>query len=470
MRSVPIDAARPRQTMAVLDPFGDDLRRAAGLHGDAEQAVAGLHRALLVADDEQLRSLAELGDEAEEAVQVDVVERGLDLVHHVERRRAAAEHGEQERQRGEAALATRQQRQLLDVLAARLGLDLDARVEQVVGLGEHELAGAAGEQHREQLVKLAPTSAKAAANTVWISRSTALITRTSSRRVSRTSSSCSSRNVCRSWSSLNSSSASGLIGPSSRSSRSSSRTRAGGVDALGQRRASAPPRRRRVRCRDRGAASRPRSRAAACLGLLDARARRACSRTSSSCRSALGRAAAQLVEAGGERAHLVALPAALLGELGVLGLDHVAMRGRRARRAGRAARASARSRLALLGLGAGAGIGLQPALGLVDAPFEELLALVQTGVAHFEIPADATPAPRLGLRARRGPRPRASAASASACSSASSAGSRLRARRCGRARADALGRARPRPRSSSRSRRLTRDVRPAPGPVPRKRR
>ena len=97
---------------------------------------------------EQLRLAAELGDQAEEAVQVDVVERGLDLVHHVERRRPAAEHGEQERQRGQAALAARQQRELLDVLAARLGLDLDAGVEQVVGLGEHEPPAAAREQRR----------------------------------------------------------------------------------------------------------------------------------------------------------------------------------------------------------------------------------------------------------------------------------------------------------------------------------
>ena len=87
----------------------------------------------------------------EEPVQVHVVERGLDLVHHVERRWPAAEHGEQVGQRGERALAARQQRQLLHVLPARLGLDLDARVQQVVGVGQHQLAGAAGEQHREQL-------------------------------------------------------------------------------------------------------------------------------------------------------------------------------------------------------------------------------------------------------------------------------------------------------------------------------
>ena len=44
-------------------PLGHDLRRAARLHRDAEQAVAGLHRALLVADDEQLRLAAELVDQ-----------------------------------------------------------------------------------------------------------------------------------------------------------------------------------------------------------------------------------------------------------------------------------------------------------------------------------------------------------------------------------------------------------------------
>ena len=45
----------------------------------------------------------------------------------------------------------------------------------------------------------------------------------------RTSSSCTSKNLCRSCSSLNSSRASGLIGPMSRNSRSRSRVRAGAL-------------------------------------------------------------------------------------------------------------------------------------------------------------------------------------------------------------------------------------------------
>jgi len=72
-------------------------------------------------------------------------------IRHVERRRAAAEHGEQERQRRETALPTRQQRELLHVLTARLGLDLDPRVEQIVGLGEFQHADPTGEQCAEQL-------------------------------------------------------------------------------------------------------------------------------------------------------------------------------------------------------------------------------------------------------------------------------------------------------------------------------
>ena len=74
-----------------------------------------------MAHEQQLGIGPELLDEREEAMEVDVVERGLDLVHHVERRRAASEHGEQERQGDEGALTTGQQRELLDVLARGLG-------------------------------------------------------------------------------------------------------------------------------------------------------------------------------------------------------------------------------------------------------------------------------------------------------------------------------------------------------------
>src|SRR5947208_898281 len=60
----------PATIVAGLDAgrltLGDHLRGAAGLHADAEQAVTRLHRALLVAHDQQLCVATELGDEAEE--------------------------------------------------------------------------------------------------------------------------------------------------------------------------------------------------------------------------------------------------------------------------------------------------------------------------------------------------------------------------------------------------------------------
>ena len=75
----------------------------------------------------------------EEAVDVEVVERGLDLVEHVERARPREEDREQEGQRRERLLAAGQQRQALHRLAGRRHLDLDAEqvllVAGILGLG-----------------------------------------------------------------------------------------------------------------------------------------------------------------------------------------------------------------------------------------------------------------------------------------------------------------------------------------------
>jgi isopentenyl-diphosphate delta-isomerase len=66
---------------ALRDHRGD----AVVAHGDAVQRVGDLHRRLLVGDDDQLRLLAQLLEQPDQPAQVDVVERGLDLVHHIER-------------------------------------------------------------------------------------------------------------------------------------------------------------------------------------------------------------------------------------------------------------------------------------------------------------------------------------------------------------------------------------------------
>src|SRR6516162_10390027 len=124
------------------------------LHGGPVEGVPDLHRPLLVRDDDQLRDAAHLFEDLEQPLQVGVVQRRLDLVQHVERRRAGLEDGQEEGDRGQRALATGQQRQPLDLLARRPGFDVDARGEHVVGLGQYQPALAAGEQPREDLLEL----------------------------------------------------------------------------------------------------------------------------------------------------------------------------------------------------------------------------------------------------------------------------------------------------------------------------
>src|SRR5262245_40803757 len=124
------------------------------LHGGPVEGVRDLHRPLLVRDDDQLRTAAQLLEDLEQPLQVGVVQRRLDLVQHVERRRAGLEDGQQEGDRGQRALAPRQQGQPLDLLARRPGLDVDAGGQHVVGLGQHQAALAAGEQPREDLLEL----------------------------------------------------------------------------------------------------------------------------------------------------------------------------------------------------------------------------------------------------------------------------------------------------------------------------
>ena len=97
----------------------------------------------------------QLLEQPDQPAQVDVVERRLHLVHHVERRRPGPEDRHQHRDRGQRLLAAGQQRQPLDLLAGRPRLDLDAGGQHVVGVGEQQPALAAGEQRRKHLLELA---------------------------------------------------------------------------------------------------------------------------------------------------------------------------------------------------------------------------------------------------------------------------------------------------------------------------
>src|ERR687895_2077474 len=111
-----------------LEAAGDHAGDAVAAHAHPVEGVGGVHRPLLVRDDDELGPVRVAPDELEEAVDVDVVERGLDLVQDVEGARAGQEDGEHERQRDEGLLAARQQGQSLRSLARRRDLDLDARI------------------------------------------------------------------------------------------------------------------------------------------------------------------------------------------------------------------------------------------------------------------------------------------------------------------------------------------------------
>ena len=83
-------------------------------------------------DDDELSPLRELPEQLDEAADVRVVEGGLDLIQEVEGTRTGKEEREEERDRAEGFLASREEGEARDALAGRLELDLDARLFAVL--------------------------------------------------------------------------------------------------------------------------------------------------------------------------------------------------------------------------------------------------------------------------------------------------------------------------------------------------
>ena len=113
---------------------------------DAVERVGGLDRAAVVGDDDELDVLGERAQRRAEAPDVRLVERRVDLVEHAERHGPDLEHREQQRDRGQGALATGEHRQRLALLARRSRRDLHAGRREVVRLGQRELGLAPAEQ------------------------------------------------------------------------------------------------------------------------------------------------------------------------------------------------------------------------------------------------------------------------------------------------------------------------------------
>src|SRR3982750_1394917 len=106
-------------------------------------------------DDDELRAVGVAAQELDEAADVRVVERGLDLVEQVERARTSQEEREQERDRTQCLLAAREKRQARNALARRTQLDLDAGLLAFhLGLGQPEPPVAAREERRRDLLEV----------------------------------------------------------------------------------------------------------------------------------------------------------------------------------------------------------------------------------------------------------------------------------------------------------------------------
>ena len=82
---------------------------------------------------------------------VGLVERGIDLVEDAERRRSNLENGEDEAHRGERLLAAAHELDAGELLARRLGDDVDSRLEHVLGVGQSQLGATAAEHARKDL-------------------------------------------------------------------------------------------------------------------------------------------------------------------------------------------------------------------------------------------------------------------------------------------------------------------------------
>src|SRR5262249_14957838 len=98
-------------------------------------------------------------EELDEAADVRVVERRLDLVEKIERARPGEEQREEEGDRAERLLAAGEKREPLDALAGGTQLDLDARPFRFllgVGLRPPQAALAAGEDGRSDALEVAP--------------------------------------------------------------------------------------------------------------------------------------------------------------------------------------------------------------------------------------------------------------------------------------------------------------------------
>src|SRR5271167_3204750 len=101
----------------------DQSRDSRPFHRHAVDMVGALHGALVVRDHDELRAALEFAHQAGEGGEAELVERRVDLIHYAKRTRIEQEERKDQRHRAQRLLATREETDLLDLLARRLDQD-----------------------------------------------------------------------------------------------------------------------------------------------------------------------------------------------------------------------------------------------------------------------------------------------------------------------------------------------------------
>src|SRR3546814_12806994 len=85
-----------------------------------------------------------------EAFYIGVIKRGIDLIKHANRGGIGEEQREYQRNGGQRLFAARKQGQHRQLLARRLGHDLQPRLQRIIRIDQRQMRAAALEQGREQ--------------------------------------------------------------------------------------------------------------------------------------------------------------------------------------------------------------------------------------------------------------------------------------------------------------------------------
>ena len=104
---------------------------AISIHRDPVNRIGDLNGPAIVRDHDELGPLRQSLHRVHEAANVRLVQRSIHLIENAEGRGVDGEQREKECHCSQRALATGEQRQALDLLAGRLGFDLDAGFRRV---------------------------------------------------------------------------------------------------------------------------------------------------------------------------------------------------------------------------------------------------------------------------------------------------------------------------------------------------